>query len=58
MRVNHEENRIREAGRRVRLILRFGGVNVRAYAAILRTIFAERLWLVPARIRSPVKESR
>jgi hypothetical protein len=58
MRVNHQGNRIRAAGRRVGIILRFGGVNVRAYAAILRTIFAERLWLVPARIRSPGKESR
>jgi hypothetical protein len=58
MRADHHENRIRAAGRRVRFILRFGGLNVRAYAAILRTIMTERLWLVPARIRSPGKESR
>ena len=57
MRVNHPDNRIRAAERRVRLILRFGSVNVRAYRAILRTIGAERLWLVPARIRAPGKES-
>ena len=58
MRVDQQESRIRAAGRRVRFTLRFGGVNVRAYAAVLRTIMAERLWFVPARVRSPGKESR
>jgi hypothetical protein len=58
MRADHHETRIRAAARRVGLFLRFGGVNVRAYAAVLRTVIAERLWLVPARVRSPGKESR
>jgi hypothetical protein len=58
MRLDHHETRIGAAGRRVRLFLRFGGVNVRAYVAVLRTIMAERLWFVPARVRSPGKESR
>jgi len=58
MRSDHHESRIRAAARRVRLFLRFGGVNVRAYAAVLRTVVAERLWLVPMQVRSPAKESR
>ena len=29
---------------RLRLLSRFGRVNARAYAAILRTALAERLW--------------
>ena len=58
MRVEHQETRIGAAARHVRLFLRFGGVNVRAYAAVLRTIMAERLWLVPARVRALGKESR
>ena len=33
--------------RRLSLISRFGRVNVRAYAAILRAVVAERLWSVP-----------
>jgi len=31
---------------RLRLLSRFGPVNARAYAAILRTALAERLWRV------------
>jgi len=58
MRAEHHETRIRAAARRVQFFLRFGSVNVRAYAAVLRTIMAERLWLVPARVRSPGKGSR
>ena len=58
MRSEHHESQIPAAARRVRLFLRFGGVNVRAYAEVLRTIVAERLWLVPARVRSPNKGSR
>lgn len=34
---------------RLRLISRFGRVNARAYAAILRAVVAERLWSVPPR---------
>ena len=34
---------------RLRLISRFGRVNARAYAAILRTVVSERLWSVPMR---------
>ena len=58
MRSNRHESQILAAARRVRLFFRFGGVNVRAYAAVLRTIMAERLWLVPDRVHSPGKESR
>ena len=32
--------------KRVRLISRFGLVNARAYAAILRAVVTERLWSV------------
>jgi hypothetical protein len=58
MRAEQHETPIGAAERRVRLVLRFGGVNVRAYAAILRTILTERLWLVPARSHLSAKESR
>jgi hypothetical protein len=58
MRADQHETPIGAAERRIRLVLRFGGVNVRAYAAILRTILTERLWLVPERIRLSGKESR
>ena len=58
MRAEQHETPIGAAERRVRLVLRFGGVNVRAYAAILRTILTERLWLVPARSHLSGKESR
>jgi hypothetical protein len=33
--------------RRLSLISRFGRVNARAYAAILRAVVTERLWSVP-----------
>jgi hypothetical protein len=36
-------------GGRLSLISRFGRVNARAYAAILRAVVAERLWSVPPR---------
>jgi hypothetical protein len=31
------------------LFLRFGPMNVRAYATLLRVVVAERLWWVPQR---------
>jgi hypothetical protein len=58
MRTDHHETGIRTAARRVRLFLRFGVVNVHAYAAVLRIIIAERLWLVPVRVRSPSRGSQ
>jgi hypothetical protein len=33
----------------LRVVSRFGRVNARAYAAILRAVVTERLWSVPPR---------
>jgi len=41
--------------RRLSVISRFGRVNARAYAAILRTVVTERLWSVP---RTPRQVTR
>jgi len=54
MKLGRNENLARATTDRLRLILRFGRVNARAYAAILRAIVAERLWDVPARIPTRV----
>jgi hypothetical protein len=42
--------------KRVRLISRFGRVNARAYAAILRAVVTERLWSVPPRTINAERE--
>ncbi|HVY37517.1 MAG TPA: hypothetical protein VHM31_06265 [Polyangia bacterium] len=33
---------------RVRIVLDIARVNARAYAAVVKTVFRERLWRVPA----------
>jgi hypothetical protein len=53
MKLGRSENLAGAAINRLRLILRFGRVNARAYAAILGAIVAERLWQVPARVPIP-----
>ena len=34
---------------KVRMVAGMAGVNARAYAAVIGTVFRERLWRVPAR---------
>jgi hypothetical protein len=41
--------------KRLSLISRFGRVNARAYAAILRAVVAERLWSVPRAPRQVIR---
>jgi hypothetical protein len=47
---NGDNGFVRRLGKELRLISRFGRVNARAYAAILRAVVAERLWSVPPRV--------
>ncbi len=49
MKLGRREDRSGSVTNGLALVIRFGRVNARAYAAILRSIVAERLWRVPAR---------